>query len=126
SSGTLNPGDLVAGIVRRPDPVPCSSCEVGEWDMCRNGLYVECGIKKRHGFARDRWRVEPEFAVRLEPTLGPLGVLLEPTSVVSKAWEHIDRIGSRAYWAPRTVLITGAGPIGLLAAMLAVQRGLSV
>jgi threonine dehydrogenase-like Zn-dependent dehydrogenase len=125
-SGTFAAGDLVAGIVRRPDPIPCPSCAVGEWDMCRNGLYVECGIKQRHGFARDRWRVEPEFAVRLEPTLGPLGVLLEPTSVVSKAWEHIDRIGSRAYWAPRTVLITGAGPIGLLAAMLAVQRGLSV
>src|SRR6266851_5967123 len=27
-------GDLVVGIVRRPDPVPCGSCAVGEWDMC--------------------------------------------------------------------------------------------
>src|SRR3954468_1556584 len=25
-------GDLVVGIVRRPDPVPCSYCAVGEWD----------------------------------------------------------------------------------------------
>ena len=33
----LNPGDLVVGIVRRPDPVPCPNCAVGEWDMCRNG-----------------------------------------------------------------------------------------
>src|SRR5262249_56711569 len=33
----LNKGDLIAGIVRRPDPVPCSNCAVGEWDMCRNG-----------------------------------------------------------------------------------------
>src|SRR5581483_3068192 len=30
-------GDLVVGIVRRPDPVPCPACAVGEWDMCRNG-----------------------------------------------------------------------------------------
>src|SRR5579871_5489331 len=33
----LSPGDLVVGIVRRPDPVPCPSCAVDEWDMCRNG-----------------------------------------------------------------------------------------
>src|SRR3954468_12868408 len=34
-------GDLVVGIVRRPDPVPCASCAVGEWDMCRNGRFTE-------------------------------------------------------------------------------------
>jgi threonine dehydrogenase-like Zn-dependent dehydrogenase len=125
-SGAFTPGDLVAGIVRRPDPVPCASCAVGEWDMCRNGRYVECGIKQRHGFARERWRVEADYAVRLDPTLGPLGILIEPASVVSKAWEHIERIGQRARWRPHTVFITGAGPIGLLAALLGVQRGLSV
>jgi threonine dehydrogenase-like Zn-dependent dehydrogenase len=125
-SGTFTPGELVVGIVRRPDPVPCPNCAVGEWDMCRNGQFVECGIKQRHGFARDRWRIEPEFTVRLDPALGGCGVLLEPTSVVSKAWEHIERIGQRARWEPNTVLVTGAGPIGLLAALLGVQRGLSV
>ena len=25
----LKPGDLVVGIVRRPDPVPCANCAVG-------------------------------------------------------------------------------------------------
>jgi len=50
-------------------------------------------------------------------------VLLEPTTVVAKAWDHIERIGHRAAWAPQTVLVTGAGPIGLLAALLSVQRG---
>ena len=69
-TGTLAAGDLVAGIVRHPDPVPCPNCAAGEWDMCRNGQYTEHGIKALHGFARDRWRVEPEFAVRLDPTLG--------------------------------------------------------
>src|SRR5262249_55401324 len=109
-SGRFSPGDLVVGIVRRPDPEPCASCAVGEWDMCRNGRFVECGIKQRHGFARDRWRVEADFTVKLDPALGPLGVLLEPTSVVTKAWEQVDYIGARAHWAPHTVLITGAGP----------------
>ena len=58
--------------------------------------------------------------------LGRLGVLLEPTSVVAKAWEDVDRIGGRAHWAPATVLVTGAGPIGVLAAMIGVERGLDV
>ncbi|MEO3780688.1 glucose 1-dehydrogenase [Micromonospora sp. B11E3] len=125
-SGTLQPGDLVAGIVRRPDPVPCPNCAVGEWDMCRNGRYTEHGIKALPGFARDRWRVQPQYAVGLDPALARVGMLLEPTSVVAKAWEHIERIGNRAEWQPQTVLVTGAGPIGLLAALLAVQRGLTV
>lgn len=34
------------------------------------------------------------------------------------------RIGQRAYFEPERALITGAGPVGLLAAMLSVQRGL--
>jgi glucose 1-dehydrogenase len=42
---------------------------------------------------------------------------------VAKAWEQIDRIGNRAFFAPRVALVTGAGPIGLLAALLARQRG---
>lgn len=50
-------------------------------------------------------------------------MLLEPATVVAKAWDHIEKIGRRSTWAPRTVLITGAGPIGLLAALLSVQRG---
>ena len=48
-----------------------------------------------------------------------LGVLMEPTTIVAKAWEQIDRIAQRATIAPRRVLVTGAGPIGLLAALLA-------
>lgn len=46
-SDRLKKGDLVVGIVRRPDPVPCPNCAVGEWDMCRNGQYTERGIKSR-------------------------------------------------------------------------------
>jgi threonine dehydrogenase-like Zn-dependent dehydrogenase len=122
----LAPGDLVVGIVRRPDPVPCANCEVGQWDMCRNGLYTERGIKHRHGYAAEQFRLEPEFAVKLDRSLHDVGVLLEPASIVAKAWDHTERIAGRARWKPRTVLITGAGPIGLLAALLGVQRGLDV
>jgi threonine dehydrogenase-like Zn-dependent dehydrogenase len=125
-AGGLKKGDLVIGIVRRPDPVPCPNCAVGEWDMCRNGKYTERGIKEIDGFMSERWRIEPEYVVKVDPSLGLLGVLLEPTTVVAKAWEQIAAVGRRAFWEPRTVLVTGAGPIGLLAALLGTQRGLEV
>lgn len=119
-------GDLVVGIVRRPDPVPCEPCAQGEWDFCRNGRYTERGIKELDGYGAQQWRIEPEYAIRLDPELGDCGVLLEPASVLAKAWEQTDRIFTRASWRPRVALITGAGPIGLFAALLAVQRGLQV
>ena len=121
------PGDLVVGIVRRPDPVPCIACAAGEWDMCRNGRYTERGIKERNGYGAERFRIEPEFVVKIDRGLGILGVLLEPASILAKAWDHAERIGHRArVWQPRTLLVTGAGPIGLLAALMGAQRGLDV
>jgi threonine dehydrogenase-like Zn-dependent dehydrogenase len=120
-------GDIVVGIVRRPDPVPCPACAVDEWDMCRNGQYTERGIKEINGYGAERWTLEPDFAVKADPSLGVLAVLTEPASVVAKAWDHIERIGERTkYWKPRTLLVTGAGPVGLLAAMMGAQRGLEV
>jgi threonine dehydrogenase-like Zn-dependent dehydrogenase len=120
-------GDLVVGIVRRPDPVPCPACAAGEWDMCRNGLYTERGIKQRNGYGSEQFRVEPDFLIPVDPALDKLGVLLEPASVVAKAWEHVMRIGARsAAWKPQVALVTGAGPVGLLAALLGAQRGLEM
>ncbi len=119
-------GDLVVGIVRHPDPEPCSSCAVGEWDMCRNGRYTERGIKGRDGFLAERFLLEPAFAVHVDRRLARVGMLVEPASVVAKAWEHIEAIGRRAHWQPARALVTGAGPIGLLGALMAAQRGLEV
>jgi threonine dehydrogenase-like Zn-dependent dehydrogenase len=126
ASAPVAVGDYVVGIVRRPDPVPCYSCAAGEWDFCRNGQYTEHGIKEVDGFMRERYRAEPDAVVKVDPTLGRLGVLLEPTSVVAKAWEQAERAGNRAKWEPSRAVITGAGPIGLLAALIGVQRGLEV
>ena len=120
------PGDLVAGLVRRPDPLPCKPCAAGRPDFCQNGDYTERGVSYLDGFGSQRWSAPPEYAVRLEPTVGDCGVLTEPMSVVAKAWDQVDIIGGRTFSTPSTVLVTGAGPIGLLAAMLGVQRGLDV
>src|SRR5258705_9943488 len=122
----LSRNDLVVGIVRHPDPLPCANCAVGEWDMCRNGRYTERGIKALHGFCSEVFSSEREFLVKVDPALGLAAVLLEPASVLAKAWEHIDYIGRRARWSPRRVLVTGAGPVGLMAALMGVQRGLEV
>jgi threonine dehydrogenase-like Zn-dependent dehydrogenase len=119
-------GDLVAGVVRRPDPVPCVACAHRQFDMCRNGRYTERGIKQRDGYASEAWTVEADYAVKLDPRLGDVGVLLEPTSVVAKAWDQVYAVGRRSWFEPQRALVTGAGPIGLLAALLGVQRGLEV
>ena len=94
--------------------------------MCRNGQYTERGIKEIDGYMSERWRIEPEYAIKVDSALGILGVLLEPTTVVAKAWETVEAVGQRSFWEPRNVLVTGAGPIGLLAAMVGVQHGLDV
>jgi threonine dehydrogenase-like Zn-dependent dehydrogenase len=125
-NSSFKKGDLVVGIVRRPDPVPCANCAVGEWDMCTNGQYTERGIKEIHGYMSERWRIEPEYAIKVDSSLGILGVLLEPMTVITKALEPSFIIGQRAYWEPKTVLVTGAGPIGLLAALRLKARNLDV
>jgi glucose 1-dehydrogenase len=64
--------------------------------------------------------------MKVDRSLGLVGVLLEPTTVVAKAWEQVQAVGQRAFWEPQTVLVTGAGPIGLLAALVAKQHGMEV
>lgn len=123
---SFSAGDLVTGVVRRPDPVPCGACAHGEFDMCRNGRYTERGIREIDGYGSELWCVDQDYAVTVDPRLAEAGTLMEPTTVVAKAWEQIERVGARAWFEPRRVLVTGAGPIGLLAALLGVQRGLDV
>jgi len=74
----------------------------------------------------ERWRIEPEYAIKVDASLGLLGVLLEPMTVITKAIEQVFLAGQRAYWEPKTALVTGAGPIGLLAALRLSVRNLQV
>jgi threonine dehydrogenase-like Zn-dependent dehydrogenase len=109
--------------VRRPDPMPCPACAAGEWDMCRTDSFGERGIVRPDGYGSEHWRVEPDFAVPILPRLGELGVLLEPASVLAKAWDQVDQISRRAFFMRGRALVTGAGPIGLMACLLGAQRG---
>jgi glucose 1-dehydrogenase len=53
-------------------------------------------------------------------------VLLEPMTVITKALEQVLMMGQRSFWEPKSVLVTGAGPIGLLAALRLSVRDLPV
>jgi threonine dehydrogenase-like Zn-dependent dehydrogenase len=94
--------------------------------MCSNGRYTEHGIKAVDGFMRERYRAAPDRLVSVDASLGLAGVLLEPTSIVAKAWAEIESFEHRDVEKPRVALVTGAGPVGLLAALIGVQRGLEV
>jgi len=94
--------------------------------MCRNGQYTERGIKALDGYGAELVTIEADFAIPIPDELGRFGVLAEPSSILAKAWEQIDRIATRACSVHERVLVTGAGPIGLLAALMGVQRELEV
>ncbi|MGD0068942.1 MAG: hypothetical protein ABSB76_36615 [Streptosporangiaceae bacterium] len=85
------------------------------------GQYAERGITGLDGYGATRWRVQPEFAIKVPGQLGDLGVLTEPGAIVAKAWEQIEAICARVPGALRALrpgqvsLVTGAGPIGILA-----------
>jgi len=118
-------GDWVVPIVRRPCPEMCPACAVGRWDECVTGHYAEHGIKGLDGFLRRRVVATPDAVVKVDAGLGVSAVLTEPLSIVEKALERglMARAGPVR---PRRGLVTGAGPVGLLAALLMRLRGFDV
>ena len=120
-------GDLVVGVVRRPDPEPCPACARGEFDFCRNGRYTERGIKEIHGYGSQQWTVETDYAVKLDPGLESVGMLHGAHHASSpRRGTRSSGSGSARTSRPSACSSTGAGPIGLLAALLGMQRGLEV
>lgn len=117
------PGDYVVAMVRRPDD--CHHCLAGEQDMCITGNYFERGIKGRHGFLSEYYVESPQYLVKIPPSLKEVAVMLEPLTVVEKGIRHAWSAQSRMKaWRPQKALILGAGPIGLLGAMVTRLKGL--
>jgi threonine dehydrogenase-like Zn-dependent dehydrogenase len=121
----FKPGDLVVPIVRRPCPERCPACAVGRWDECLTGHYQEHGIKGLDGFLRGRLVLDADAVVSAPAALGEFAVLTEPLTIVEKALERALQIHT-APGHPQTALVTGAGPVGILAALLLRSRGLDV
>jgi threonine dehydrogenase-like Zn-dependent dehydrogenase len=121
----FRPGDLVSATVRRPDD--CPFCQAGQVDMCSGRRYTERGIIGAHGFMVEHFVESAVYLVPVPPALEATGILLEPLSVVEKALRQATLIQRRlAAWAPRTALVLGAGPIGLLGTLLLRSRGMQV
>lgn len=118
-------GDLVTATVRRGCG-RCPACAQGFPDACTTGAYTERGITRLHGFAREFLREDPAQLVPVPATLGRLGVLAEPASIVTRALRHAGTVGHRQPWDPRQALVLGAGAIGMLATYLLRLRGLDV
>jgi len=116
-------GDFVVSTVRRPCG-QCYNCLHGENDMCTSGLYEERGIMRRHGFICEYYVESPKWLNRIPKAAADIGVLLEPTSVVEKGIDQAFRLQERLRWRPKTALVLGGGPVGLLAAAVLRIRGL--
>ena len=118
----LATGDWVVPTVRRACP-GCESCARGRRDLCLTGQYTERGIFGRHGYFTAHAVDEAEDLVRIPSGLIDCAILIEPLSVVEKAIERAFEVHSGE---PVRALVLGAGPVGILAALVLQQRGLSV
>ena len=121
----LQPGDYVVATVRRPGHSIYDA--IGTYDMTSDDTYYERGINLRHGYTTERYVDDPEYLVKVPPGLRHIGVLLEPMSIVEKGIQQAYEIQRRLkVWQPRRAAVMGAGPIGLLAALVLRLRGLDV
>lgn len=119
----FKPGDLVVATVRRPCG-QCEACARGESDMCTTGRYEERGIMGRHGFLSEYYVELPRWLIRIPKAAADVAVLLEPISIVEKAVARALALQEELRQRPKTALVLGAGPVGLLAAAVLRLRGL--
>ena len=123
---SLKQGDLVVAMVRRPcQHAECKACRAGRPDFCVTGDYTERGIKGIDGFLTDYVVDDETYLVRVPRALADVAVLIEPLTVVTKAADQACAIFDRLPYDPGSQrgLVLGAGPIGLLGAMVLVADG---
>ena len=121
----LRPGDFVVATVRRPGGSIYD--RIGTSDMTTDDVYFERGINLRHGYLTEYYVDDVDFIVKVPKGLRDVGVLLEPLTVVEKGVTQAYEIQRRLrVWHPKKAAVTGAGTIGLLAALVLRLRGLDV
>ena len=127
----VTPGDLVIPTVRRPcTSSDCRSCQVERQDFCSSGQFIERGIKEAHGFLAEFVVEEEKYLHPIPQHLRDVGVLIEPLTIAEKALRQVWDVQERLPWAnpldrehARRALVLGAGPVGLLGAMVLVETG---
>ena len=121
----LSQGDYVVAMVRRPGSSIYD--QIGLYDMTTDSVYRERGINLLHGYLTEYYLEQPEFLIKIPPGLKEVAVLVEPASVIEKGIAQAYEIQRRLkVWQPRRAAVLGAGPIGLLATMALILRGLHV
>jgi glucose 1-dehydrogenase len=121
----LKAGDLVVAMVRRPCPqAECRACRAGRPDFCETGDFTERGIKGVDGFLTEYVVDDERYLIKVPPPLADVAVLVEPVTVVTKAVDQARAIFRRLPYDPdaQRGLVLGAGPIGLLGAMVLVAN----
>jgi threonine dehydrogenase-like Zn-dependent dehydrogenase len=123
---SLKPGDLVVSMVRRPCPRPeCLPCRAGRSDFCVTGEFTERGIKQADGFLAEYVLDDEAYLVKVPKPLVDVAVLIEPLTVVAKGGVQARAILDRLPYEPgvQRGLVLGAGPVGMLGAMVLVAKG---
>jgi threonine dehydrogenase-like Zn-dependent dehydrogenase len=121
----ISKGQYVVRSVRRSCG-SCPNCLARANDMCTTGGFIESGIKELHGCMAEYFSDTPEYLITIPQELAHVGVLLEPLSVVEKTYRQAKEIQKRIVWTPKKAMIIGAGPIGLLQAMLLTEQNMEV
>lgn len=128
-------GDLAVVWVRNPCfHDDCRACRADRQDFCYTGDYIEHGIKESHGFMTEFVVDEARYMTPISHDLRYVGVLTEPLTVAEKGLAQVWQIQQRLPWvdpeAPAHMrgkglkaVVLGAGPIGLLGAMLLITTG---
>jgi len=117
----LKPGDLVVPTVRRPcSDHRCLACRSGRQDFCTTGHFAERGIKEMDGFLASYAMEDESYLVKVPQALREVAVLVEPLSIAAKAERQALAIQERTPFPQRLrhALVIGAGPVGILAAMV--------
>jgi glucose 1-dehydrogenase len=117
----MTAGDWVVPMVRRECRPPCAMCASGRRDNCLTMAYTERGIAGEHGYLCEYALDAVADLVRVPPSIAAVAVLVEPASVIVKAYERALAIHPAG--EIRDVLILGAGAVGMLAAWSALLRG---
>jgi len=131
----FKPGDLVVPSVRRPcRHAHCLACREDKQDFCYTGDFTERGIKMTHGFLTEFYVDEEKHLTFVPPELRDVAVLVEPLTVAEKGLAQVRKIQQRLPWvdpktpdrqfgAGKNALVLGAGPVGILGAMLLLVNG---
>ena len=118
-------GEHVVGVVRRPDPAPCPNAP---WvnGTCAPTVATPSGASSRStGSWPSAGALNRTTRCGWTRTSGSWGYSWNPPRWLPRRGStSLPSVGARS--GTRTVFVVGAGPIGLLAAMIGVQLGVDV